>query len=268
MKYRTDNIQILPILGSTLHQILIQFTHGCTPSKQAFVRGALMPRVSHTLSHDLLVTKSFHAVSQAVLPSYQASVSANPYITTTSNDPSDLFAASTIQWPYCQGINQDPPAVYAPTYAPWQSSYNTNDGITGTLTATPQRLDPSTPSQSYAPQRQADTNLQAAVGSAGALGFSLGSHLQNMRDYPSPHSNVSEQTTSSCLSVVSGAMMSPGRPMVPSPSIVRSLGGSESSRQSSRRSTEPPRNVQGVLYCSHPDCANKPSVFSRKCEWT
>jgi len=92
--------------------------------------------------------------------------------------------------------------------------------------------------------------------------------MQSMQDYPSPHSNVSEQTTSSCLSVLPGAMMSPGRPMVASPSMVPSLGGSTNSRESSRRSTEPPRNAQGVLYCSHRDCAQQPPVFSRKCEWT
>ena len=214
------------------------------------------------------MTKSSSATSQAVLNSYQASVSANPYITTTtSSDPADPFATSTVQWPYCQGINQDLPPVYAPTYNPWEPSYNVSETITGNLTATPQSLDPVTPGQSYAPLQQADTNPQAAVGGVAALGFGLGSHLQNMPDYPSPHSNVSEQTTSSCLSVVPGAMMSPGRPVVPSPSMVPSLGESESSRQSSRRSTEPPRNTQGVAYCSHPDCASTGTVFSRKCEW-
>ena len=213
------------------------------------------------------MTNSFQAASQAVQPSYQTSLAANPYITTTSNESSDLFATSSVQWPYCQGINQDPPPAYDPTYASWQPPYNTNNTITGSLTATPPRIGPQTPIQSYASQRQG-TYPQAAVASVGSLGFGLGLHLQEMQDYPSPHSNVSEQTTSSCLSVLPGAMMSPGRAIIPSPSMVPSLEGSTNSRQSSRKSTEPPRNAQGVLYCSHRDCADQPPVFSRKCEWT
>lgn len=204
------------------------------------------------------------------LSTYQASLPANPYITSTSNESSDLFTASTVQWPYCQGINQDPPPAYARNYIPWQSAYNPSENIAGNLVATPQRIDPQTPVQSYGTRSQA-TNPQAAVGSVGSLGYGLGLHMQDMQDYPSPHSNVSDQTTSSCLSVLPGAMVSPGRPLqvTTSPaSIVPSVGGSTNSRHSSRRSTEPPRNAQGVLYCSHPQCAQQTPVFSRKCEWT
>ena len=214
------------------------------------------------------MTKSVTAASQAVLPSYEAGLSANPYITTTSNGSSDLFATATEQWPYCQGINQDPPTACAPTSVPWQPTFSTNDNITGTLTATTLGIGPRTPVQSYAPQSRVSTYPQAAVESVSSLGFGLGLHVQDMQDYPSPHSNVSEQTTSSCLSVLPGAMMSPGRPIVASPQMVPSMRGSTNSEQSSRNSTEPPRNAQGVLYCSHPDCTRQPPVFSRKCEWT
>ncbi|KAL6715493.1 hypothetical protein ACLMJK_006454 [Lecanora helva] len=212
------------------------------------------------------------SISQSVVPSYQASLAANPYITTTVNESSDLFATSTVQWPYCQGINQDPPPAYDPSYVSWQPSYDANSSITGSLTATPPRLDSQTPLQTYASQRQL-TNTQAAVARVGgSLGFGLGLHRQEMQDYPSPHSNVSEQTsTSSCLSVLPGAaMMSPpGRTLVLSPSMVPSLEASTNSRPSSRNASgHPPRNPQGMLYCDHVDCREKPPVFSRKCEWT
>lgn len=212
-----------------------------------------------------------HEVLGTTLPTYQARVNSNPYITGTSTESTDLFATSSIQWPYSQGTNQDPPPAYASSYAPWQSTYNTTSNITGNLTATPQRIEPQTPVQTYASRSQANSIPRAVVGgNVGSLGFGLGLHLQDMQDYPSPHSNVSDQTTSSCLSVLPGAMISPRMPIVTSPSmsIVPSVGGSSNSRQSSRRSTEPPRNAQGLLYCNHPECAQQPPVFSRKCEWT
>ena len=211
-----------------------------------------------------------HAASQAIAPTYQTSAPSYSYITSASSGSSDPFAAASAQWPHDQGINPDPPPVYASDFTPWQSTYN----ITENLTATPPRIGSQTPLQSYAPQRRANTNPETAVGDSGSLGFGLGLglRLQDMQDYPSPHSNVSEQTTSSCLSVLPGAMMSPGGHFMPSPSVVPSVvpsvGGSSDSRQSSRRSTEAPRNAQGVLYCSHPECARQPPVFSRKCEWT
>lgn len=174
----------------------------------------------------------------------------------------------TAQWPYCQGIHQDPQPAYASSYTPWQSVYNSTENVTESVTATHQRIDPQTPAQSYGAQQRQTTNPQAAVGSLGSLGFGLG--LQNMQDYPSPHSNVSDQTTSSCLSVLPGAMISPRMPLAssPNPSIVPSVGESSASRQSSRKSTEPPRNAQGVMYCSHPEHGQRQPVFSRKCEWT
>lgn len=204
------------------------------------------------------------------LPTYNAIVTTNPnpYITSTSTESSDLFATSSSQWPYTQGINQGPPPAYAPNYAPWQPTYSPSENITDTLIATAQRTGPQLPVQSYAPRRQANPNPQAAIG--GSIGFGLGLRLQDMQDYPSPHSNVSDQTTSSCLSVLPGAMISPRIPPVTSPSIsmLPSVRSSSDSRQSSRRSTEPPRNAQGILYCADAECARQPPVFSRKCEWT
>lgn len=196
----------------------------------------------------------------------------SPYISSTSIESSDLFATSSIDWPYSQGINQSSPPAYAPDYASWPpTTYNINENITGTLRATPQGIGSQPSLRSYAPQRQVNPNPQAAVGgSPGNLGFGLGLHLQDMHDYPSPHSAISDQSTSSCLSVLPGAMISPRVPVVPSPSIsiVPSMGGSSHSGYSSRRSTEPPRNAQGILYCADQECAQQPPVFSRKCEWT
>lgn len=213
------------------------------------------------------------AIPGSLLPTYNANVTTNPdpYITSTSTESSDLFATSSTQWPYTQGINQGPPPPYAPNYAPWQPTHRTSENITDTLIATPQGTGPQPPVRSYAPRRQANQNPPAAIGgSLGSFGFGLGLRLPDMQDYPSPHSNVSDQTTSSCLSVLPGAMISPRIPLVTSPSIsmVPSMAGSSNSRHSSRRSTEPPRNAQGILYCADPECARQPPVFLRKCEWT
>ena len=181
----------------------------------------------------------------------------NSYITGTSNGSSDLFpAASTGYWSYCQGINQDPSPAYAPSYPPWQSAYSTGENLV--TTSQRSRSDPNI--QSYGPPAQV-ANPQAAAGSLSNLGFGLGLPMQN---YPSPHSDISHQTTSPCLSVVPGAMMSPSMPLVASPSVAES----SNSRQSSRRSQEPPRNTQGLMYCDNIECAGQPPVFARKCEWT
>ena len=53
VKRFTDNVQILLMPGQILHRTLTPITHGCIHSKQACVPAALMPLVSHTLSHDL-----------------------------------------------------------------------------------------------------------------------------------------------------------------------------------------------------------------------
>ena len=181
----------------------------------------------------------------------------SPYITGTSNVSSDLFpAASTEYWPYCQGINQEPSPAYAPSYAPWQSAYNTGEN----LVTTSQRSRSDRNIQSYDPPPQV-ANPQATAGSLSSLGYSLGLPMQN---YPSPHSDVSRQTTSSCLPVLPGAMMSPSIPLGASPSVA----GSSNSHQSSRGSQEPPRNTEGLMYCDNIECAQQPPVFARKCEWT
>ena len=210
--------------------------------------------------YDSTVTQGIPVPALQAIPT---SVAVNPYITGTSNVSSDLFPAAQIAWPYSQGINPDPASAsaYISDFSSWQQptsiSYNTN------FSSTSQRTRSGTGLQSYGPEHQVAIP-QAAGGSIGSLGFGLG--LQDMQSYPSPHSDVSHQTTSPTMSVLPGgrAMTSPNVPFVASPSVA----GSSLSGRSSRKSLEPPRTMEGNIYCDHQDCSAKPPVFSRKCEWT
>ncbi|KAF6221254.1 hypothetical protein HO133_002109 [Letharia lupina] len=193
--------------------------------------------------------------------SYATSVPLYPYISAPEDSSSDHYPTSTVTWPYCQGINPGSSPAYAPSYSPWQTQSPFHP--TGGVTTTPQRTDRSNIVQPYVQRTQtADTgNPQVA---AGSLGFGLGLHMSDMQDYPSPGSSTSGQTTSSYVSVLPPNVLSSGMPLMPSPSVAGSTG----SRQSSRRSQEPLRNAEGLLYCSHAEHAQQqPPVFSRKCEW-
>lgn len=166
-------------------------------------------------------------------------------------------------WPYCQGINPVPSPAYAPTYTHWQtpSPYDP----TGSVLTTPQLTHPSNIIQSYARGSQPayTQNFQGPAGSLGGLGFGLG-RISDMHNYPSPGSSTSEQTSSSILSVLPLSVISPGISSMPSPSVA----GDTRSRQSSRKSQEPPRNAEGLLYCNHAEHAQQqPPAFARKCEW-
>ena len=194
------------------------------------------------------------------LPAYPTNVTSYPYIATPTSVTSALFPASTVTWPYCQGINSDPPPAYAPNYTPWQTTSNQ----VGQPSAAPQVIEPSIANKSYGTAVQA-THLQGTAGNFGSFGFGLGMQMSDMQDYPSPHSDVSVQTASSCPPVLPGAGTSPNMPLVASPSVA----ASSLSRDSSRKSQEPPRNAEGLLYCNFPKCTQQPRpVFSRKCEWT
>ena len=189
------------------------------------------------------------------MPSYS-------YISASSSSSSDLYPTSTV-WPYCQGINPVPSPAYTSTYAPWQTPSPFNP--VGSVATTPQLTNRSNIIQPYAPPIQTayKGNTQGAAGSLGSLGSGLGLQISNMQNYPSPGSSTSEQTSSSYVPVLPPNVISPGIPMQ-SPSVA----GDTASRQSSRRSQEPPRNVEGLPYCNHAEHAQQqPPVFSRKCEW-
>ena len=185
------------------------------------------------------------------------------YISAPSSSPSDLYPTPTV-WPYCQGIDPVSAPAYAPSYTPWQTQSPFDP--TGGLVATPQRIDQTNTVQPYAQrsQRASTGNSQVAAGSLGSLGFGLGLHMSDMQDYPSPGSSISEQTTSSYVSVLPSNVISRGISLMPSPSVAEDT----STRHNSRRSQEPPRNAEGLLYCDHTEHAQQqPPVFSRKCEW-
>lgn len=200
--------------------------------------------------------------SENPLPtSYATSVSSNSYISVPSSASSDLYPTSTV-WPYCQGINPISSPAYVPTYTPWQipSPFDR----TGSVVPTPQLTNSSNIVPPYAQgNQQAYTgNFQGAAGSLGSLDFRLG-QISDMHNYPSPGSSTSEQTTSHSVSVPP-PNISPGIYSMPSPSVPDDTR----SRQSSRKSQEPPRNAEGLLYCNHAEHAQQqPPAFSRKCEW-
>ena len=213
------------------------------------------------------MTNLFHLATHpgnTTLPvSYATSVPSYPYISAPSSS-SHHYPTSPVTWPYCQGINPASTPAYAPSYPSWQSQspFDPASSVGTTL----QRTDRSNIVEPYA-QRTRTANLanpQVAAGTLGSLGFGLGLHMRDMQDYPSPRSSTSEQTPSPYVPVLPSNVLSPRMPVMPSPSVAAST----SSRQSSRRSQEPPRNAEGLLYCNHPEHAEQePPVFSRKCEW-
>ena len=211
------------------------------------------------------MTNIYHVATREVtLPtSYPTSLPSYSYISTPSSSSSDLHPTSTL-WPYSQGVNPVPSSAYASSYTPWQTQPPFDTA--GSVVTTPQRTDKSSVVQPYAQQSQtANTgNTQVAAGSLGSLGFGLGLQISDMQDYPSPGSSISEQTTSSYVSVLPSSVISPAISLMPSPSML----GVPASHQHSRRSQEPPRNAEGLLYCNHAEHAQQqPPVFPRKCEW-
>ena len=196
--------------------------------------------------------------------SYATSVPSYPYISSLASSPLDVFPTSTVTWPYCQGINPVSSPAYAPSYPPWQTQPSLDP--TGSAASTTRHTDPGNIAQPYAQRTQtANPGIpQVAAGSISSLGFGLGLSMSDMQDYPSPGSSTSGQTNSSYVSVLPPNVLSPGMPLIQSPSVAGSVG----SRQSSRRSQEPPRNPEGLLYCTHVEHAQEqPPVFSRRCEW-
>ena len=83
--------------------------------------------------------------------------------------------------------------------------------------------------------------------------------------YPSPqHSEASEAPSSLVRVPMAEKTASPQAQPGPSPS----LGRGAALRRESAGQAEPPRNAQGQIYCDHPECAQNPPIFARKCEWT
>lgn len=232
---------------------------GTRPTRANTGRDSHPPRSHGTNAYDSTVSSN---IPVDALQAYSTSLPANPYIIGTSNVSSDLFPASQVEWPYCQGINPEPSPAYAPHYTPWQTTPSAYEQAqVGNFSPAPQRTRSGTGLQPYGPRPQV-ANPQAPGAGIGSLGFGLG--LQDMQNYPSPHSDVSHQTTPSTLSILPGAITSPNMQYMVSPSVA----GSSLSGRSSRRSLEPPRNAEGMLYCENPACARQPPLFARKCEWT
>lgn len=90
-------------------------------------------------------------------------------------------------------------------------------------------------------------------------------------NYPSPHS-VKDEDFDRAMSVATQSSGNPGMPAVArdvqlqttSPS---SEGSHSRNKLSIRRTQEPPKTNDGLLYCDHPECEAKPPTFRRPCEW-
>ena len=231
--------------------------------------------MSHTLntqSHD--GANDFPADNPAIAPqasqaTYPTSASTFPYITPSPYVSSDLFPASTVAWPYASGSNSPSISVNTATATAWRPGSN----LPIPFTETPQSVESFSPVDPYvnrrAPpqyQQQLQTPTPQSTGSnLSSLGFSLPLELQpDMQNYPSPqYSDVSGPTFTVHQKMMPGSNISPRIPVAASPS----LAGSSESRQSSHRSLEPTRNVDGVLFCNHPVHGYNAPTFARKCEW-
>ena len=86
-----------------------------------------------------------------------------------------------------------------------------------------------------------------------------------MNDYPSPHSEASEQTicsphpASSNNFIPQNTYVSSNRNMSTTPIKAQDQPAA---------GTSPPRNSAGEIYCADPACRGNPPTFARKCEWT
>lgn len=84
----------------------------------------------------------------------------------------------------------------------------------------------------------------------------------NMRDYPSPYSEVSGSGISPCRPKTGD------RPLMPDVSRSSAEGSPPPDRERSATIAEVEINEKGLYQCPHKDCANEPQEFSRKCEYT
>ena len=197
------------------------------------------------------------------LPGYSSRAPIDPYEPTYSTVSSDVLPASitaTSAWPYNSGSNI---SAYASDYNTWQPQ---------PLPATSQILAPSiettdlsTDLQPYEPLRQPAPSRTDSYQNPG-----LGLWMRDMHDYPSPHSEVSNQASSPCLSIIGGTGLSPNMPYAPSSTSAGESPHSIHSGRDRKSSSEPgaPRNDQGLLICTRTECLPDTPTFQRKCEWT
>ncbi len=243
-------------------------TRGYTRTRQAQHRVTLIKwNVSHTQSLDFQPCTMTNkeptglALDDNSLPGYPVGVSTYPYITSSPYLPSDLFPASTVAWPYSSGINTPAVTTHDSDFNTWQPTAR----YTGAITATPERVVPPPSYQAYAPSQPAQPR-QIKGGPVGGQAFNLGQRIRNMQDYPSPqHSDVSAPSTSSRISVLPAATLSPSLALVAAQTSM--VAGISGSLRGSEATQEPIRNSSGLFYCSHSEHATTP-VFARKSEWT
>ena len=222
-----------------------------------------------------MIATSNAVVSRPTQPGYLAAhnVADVSYITPTTYGPPDILPSTPVTWTYSQGNHLPTAPSQTPPSNLWQQAA-INDLVFPP--PVPTRTESSTGApyereRPFQPQTQVPTPVtQSARSTLSGVSYNWGldvaTNMQPYQNYPSPHSDVSGPTTISSVPVSSSVMLSPSKQIMASPTVA----GSPESPLSSRQSSEPTRNAQGMLYCSYPDpdCQRNPPVFNRLCEWT
>ena len=208
------------------------------------------------------------------LPASTLSVISTPYIFASPSTSPATFGTPAQFVPQYQGNNQPLALVYDTSYdfAINQQTTSTDPSIPvpfvpnlGTATAISPYVQQPLHAFPYEDYRNLGRLGVDTGPTSHGSGSSFGLAPSNMPDYPSPRSEMSGQSRSPSLSIYPIAdTTSTAIPYstIPASKISSSYGSPESVR-----SEEPSRNDQGLIYCSHKDCASDPPTFTRKCEW-
>lgn len=199
-------------------------------------------------------------------PAFSPSVSSSPYISTSPSTSSTSFATLANCWPHNQGIIPGIDAASDYTYA---LNYNLNPGSrlphesNSTIQRSVSDLELANSADLYAAQCSQAVAYEPR-GSVTGAEHSLGHPNSNMPGYPSPHSDMSDHRVSPCPSVFPAINVTSAT----APYTTGSRASSTYGSPQSARSEEPTRNDEGVMYCKHKKCEDKPPTFTRKCEWS
>ena len=197
--------------------------------------------------------------------SNRAPSASHPYISSTSGVSSSTFATNpalqTTLWPQDANIN-----IHTNNLGNELQSWQPQTDFTRYTTSAPlytQSLLGTSNATSFAP------GLNSRSLSFPNSSFHQSPqrpYLPRMSDYPSPHSEISEQTicspniTNNNNFVAQNGYLPPNR---------NSMSQSQAKPQDQpAANASPPRNANGDIYCADPACRNNPPTFARKCEWT
>ena len=186
----------------------------------------------------------------------------NPYIIPISTSYSGPAATVSTSWPGLQDIGSTLREI---SHNDWQPSTQDQINISASpasqLSYSASAISPYASEFSTFPPSIDNTDLWSYSPQFPQSGNLAVPTQETPNIYPSPRSERSERAGSLCP-VMPANLSSPGQATSPTTDV------SQLSRRASTSNTSPPRNLQGQMSCSHPECARQPPTFSRKCEWT